>query len=48
VRRGLVATTPHKHTQILGKAPDTVVAAIEAVVRRSATRRAEGTVTPES
>jgi hypothetical protein len=29
------ATTPHKHTQILNKAPDTVVAAIEDVIRRS-------------
>jgi pimeloyl-ACP methyl ester carboxylesterase len=32
------ATTPHKHTQILSKAPDTVVAAIEDVVRRSEVR----------
>jgi pimeloyl-ACP methyl ester carboxylesterase len=29
------ATTPHKHTQILSKAPDTVVGAIEDVIRRS-------------
>jgi ribosomal protein L18 len=29
------ATTPHKHTQILSKAPDTVVAAIENVVHES-------------
>jgi pimeloyl-ACP methyl ester carboxylesterase len=29
------ATTPHKHTQILDKASDTVVAAIEDVVRES-------------
>jgi pimeloyl-ACP methyl ester carboxylesterase len=29
------ATTPHKHTQILGRAPETVAAAIEDVVRRS-------------
>ena len=28
------ATTPHKHTQILTKAPDTVVAAIEDVIHR--------------
>jgi pimeloyl-ACP methyl ester carboxylesterase len=28
------ATTPHKHTQILSKAPDTVVAGIEAVTQR--------------
>ncbi len=26
------ATTPHKHTQILSKAPETVVAAIEDVI----------------
>ena len=31
-RVSVFATTPHKHTQILTKAPDTVVAAIEAVV----------------
>jgi pimeloyl-ACP methyl ester carboxylesterase len=30
------ATTPHKHTQILNKAPDTVVAAIEDVVHDTA------------
>ena len=30
------ATTPHKHTQILSKAPDTVAAAIEDVIRVSA------------
>src|SRR5215211_6409104 len=30
-RVSVFATTPHKHTQILNKAPDTVVAAIEAV-----------------
>lgn len=29
------ATTPYKHTQILAKAPDTVVDAIEDVIRRS-------------
>jgi hypothetical protein len=29
------ATTPHKHTQILSKALDTVVAAIEDVIRQS-------------
>jgi ribosomal protein L18 len=29
------ATTPFKHTQILSKAPDTVAAAIEAVIDRS-------------
>jgi pimeloyl-ACP methyl ester carboxylesterase len=29
------ATTPQKHTQILGKAPDTVVAAIEEVISRA-------------
>ena len=29
------ATTPHKHTEILTKAPDTVVAAIEAVIHES-------------
>jgi hypothetical protein len=34
-RVSVFATVPHKHTQILGKAPDTVVAAIEDVVRRS-------------
>jgi len=38
-RNGLVsvfATTPHKHTQILSKAPETVVAAIEDVIGRPA------------
>jgi pimeloyl-ACP methyl ester carboxylesterase len=34
-RVSVFATTPHKHTQILSKAPDTVVAAIEAVVQKS-------------
>jgi pimeloyl-ACP methyl ester carboxylesterase len=34
-RVSVFATTPHKHTQILTKAPDTVVAAIEDVIRRS-------------
>jgi hypothetical protein len=34
-RVSIFATTPHKHTQILGKAPDTVVSAIEDVIRRS-------------
>ena len=34
-RVSVFATTPHKHTQILNKAPDTVVAAIEDVIRRS-------------
>jgi hypothetical protein len=33
-RVSVFATTPHKHTQILSKAPDTVVAAIEDVIRR--------------
>jgi pimeloyl-ACP methyl ester carboxylesterase len=32
-RVSVFATTPHKHTQILSKAPDTVVAAIETVIR---------------
>jgi pimeloyl-ACP methyl ester carboxylesterase len=32
-RVSVFATTPHKHTQILTKAPDTVVAAIEGVIR---------------
>jgi hypothetical protein len=31
-RVSVFATTPHKHTQILTKAPDTVVAAIESVI----------------
>ena len=34
-RVSVFATTPHKHTQILSKAPDTVVAAIEDVIQRS-------------
>ena len=34
-RVSVFATTPHKHTQILNKAPDTVVAAIEDVIRQS-------------
>jgi ribosomal protein L18 len=34
-RVSVFATTPHKHTQILSKAPDTVVAAIEEVIRGS-------------
>jgi pimeloyl-ACP methyl ester carboxylesterase len=34
-RVSVFATTPHKHTQILSKAPDTVAAAIEDVIRRS-------------
>ncbi|HEY7454978.1 MAG TPA: alpha/beta hydrolase [Thermoleophilaceae bacterium] len=34
-RVSVYETTPHSHTQILGKAPDTVAAAIEDVVRRS-------------
>jgi pimeloyl-ACP methyl ester carboxylesterase len=33
-RVSVFSTTPHKHTQILGKAPDTVVAAIEDVIDR--------------
>ena len=33
-RVSVFATTPHKHTQILSKAPDTVVAAIEDVIQR--------------
>jgi hypothetical protein len=33
--RVVFATTPQKHTQILSKAPDTVVAAIEAVIHES-------------
>ena len=35
-RVSVFATTPHKHTQILSKAPDTVVAAIEDVIHRVA------------
>jgi len=38
-RVSVFATTPHKHTQILGKAPETVVAAIEAVIDEPRTRR---------
>jgi pimeloyl-ACP methyl ester carboxylesterase len=34
-RVSVFATTPHKHTQILSRAPDTVVAAIEEVIRQS-------------
>ena len=34
-RVSVFATTPHKHTQILKKAPDDVVAAIEDVIHRS-------------
>jgi dihydrodipicolinate reductase len=34
-RVSVFATTPRKHTQILSKAPDTVVAAIEDVIRQS-------------
>jgi ribosomal protein L18 len=34
-RVSVFATTPHKHTQILSKAPDTVVAPIEDVIRES-------------
>jgi pimeloyl-ACP methyl ester carboxylesterase len=34
-RVSVFATTPHKHTQILSKAPGTVVAAIEDVIRQS-------------
>ena len=34
-RVSVFATTPHKHTQILNKAPDTVVAAIEYVIHES-------------
>ena len=34
-RVSVFATTPHKHTQILNKAPDTVVAAIEDVIHES-------------
>jgi pimeloyl-ACP methyl ester carboxylesterase len=33
-RASVFATTPHKHTQILNKAPDTVVAAIEDVIHK--------------
>jgi ribosomal protein L18 len=34
-RVSVFATTPHRHTQILNKAPDTVVAAIEDVIHES-------------
>ncbi len=34
-RVSVFATTPHKHTQILSKAPETVVATIEDVVHKS-------------
>ena len=34
-RVSVFATTPHKHTQILGKDPETVAAAIDDVVRES-------------
>ena len=34
-RVSVFATTPHKHTQILSKAPETVVAAIEDVIHES-------------
>jgi pimeloyl-ACP methyl ester carboxylesterase len=34
-RVSVFATTPHSHTQILGKAPDTVAAAIEDVIHTS-------------
>jgi hypothetical protein len=33
-RVSVFATTPHSHTQILRKAPDTVVAAIEEVISK--------------
>jgi hypothetical protein len=35
-RVSIFATAPYKHTQILGKAPDTVVAAIEKVIQEAA------------
>lgn len=35
-RVSVFATTPHRHTQILSKAPETVLAAIEEVARESA------------
>jgi pimeloyl-ACP methyl ester carboxylesterase len=38
-RVSVFATTPHKHTQILNKAPETVVAAIEDVIHESASGR---------
>lgn len=34
-RVSVFATTPHKHTQILSRAPETVVAAIEDVIDES-------------
>jgi hypothetical protein len=34
-RVSVFTRTPHKHTQILSKAPDTVAAAIEQVIRES-------------
>ena len=34
-RVSVFAETPHKHTQILNQAPDTVVAAIEDVIHES-------------
>ena len=34
-RVSVFASTPHKHTQILSKAPDTVVAAVEDVIQQS-------------
>jgi ribosomal protein L18 len=34
-RVSVFATTTHKHTQILSKAPDAVVAAIEDVIRQN-------------
>jgi hypothetical protein len=34
-RVSVFATTPHKHTQVLNQAPDTVVAAIEDVIHES-------------
>jgi hypothetical protein len=37
-RVSVFATTPHKHTQILRKAPDTVVAAIEDVIHGSSSQ----------
>ena len=37
-RVSVFATAPHKHTQILSKAPDIVVAAIEAVILQDADR----------
>jgi hypothetical protein len=37
-RVSVFATAPHKHTQILSKAPETVVAAIEDVIHASARR----------